>query len=57
MEIAKEHEDLLFNWYEDSVYTLFNTDLNTFRKHELYLATCLYEVLEAKKNTCKRIFL
>lgn len=50
MEISKEYEAVLFNWYEDAVYTLLNTDLNKFRQNQLFLATGIYDALEVKRK-------
>ena len=50
MEIPKQYEELFFNWYEDAVYTLLDTDLNKFRQHQLFFAVQLYDVLAGKKK-------
>ena len=49
MNIAKEHEVLVYNWYEDTVYYLLDTDMNKFREHQVFLAERLYEMLEDKR--------
>lgn len=50
MEIAKQYEVVICNWYEDSLYTLLNTDMNKFRENQLFIATGIYEALEQKKK-------
>ena len=50
MEIAKQYEVVICNWYEDSLYTLLNTDMNKFRENQLFIATGIYETLEQKKK-------
>lgn len=52
--IPEQHETHIFNWYEDTVYSLLNTDLNKFREHQLFLAERLYDSLEEKKNSIQR---
>jgi len=50
IEMPKEYEAIICNWYEDSMYTLLNTDLNKFRENQLFLATRIYEALNSKKK-------
>jgi hypothetical protein len=50
MEIDRQHETIVFNWYEDTIYRLLDTDLNKFREHQLFLAERLYDALETKKK-------
>jgi hypothetical protein len=50
MQIAKQYETIIYNWYEDAVYMLLNIDLNKFREHQVFLAMRLYDALEEKKK-------
>jgi hypothetical protein len=48
MQITKQYETIIYNWYEDAVYMLLNIDLNKFREHQVFLAMRLYDALEEK---------
>jgi hypothetical protein len=50
LELPGECEVILYNWYEDSIYALLNTDLDKFRDCQVFLANTLYnELLQMKK--------
>lgn len=51
MDVPRQHLVRIRNWYEETVYRLLDTDLNTFRDHQLFLALNLYDEIEAKKHT------
>ncbi len=48
MNIGKQYETLLYNWYEDTVYRLLDIDLNKFREQQVFLAERLYYTIEEK---------
>ena len=50
MGIVKQHEIIVYNWYEDTVYGLLDTDLNTFRDRQVFLAERLYYALAEKRK-------
>ncbi|WP_018342370.1 hypothetical protein [Cytophaga aurantiaca] len=54
MDIAKEHEIPVFNWYEDTIYDLLDTDLNKFRDHQVFLAVKLYDALKEKREQLQK---
>jgi hypothetical protein len=51
MGIGKQHETIVSNWYEDTVYDLLDTDLNTFRDQQVFLAERLYYALAEKRRS------
>ena len=51
MQIPKQQEVQISNWYEDTIYDLLSTDLNKFKMHQLFLAVRLYDALEEKKRS------
>lgn len=50
MGIDKQYHTIVFNWYEDTIFNLLDTDLDKFRTHQLFLAEGLYYALEEKKT-------
>jgi hypothetical protein len=50
MEIDKQYHVIVFNWYEDTIYSLLDTDLDKFRTHQVFLAERLYYALEEKRE-------
>lgn len=51
MQIPKQQEVQIGNWYEATIYDLLDTDLNKFKMHQVFLAVRLYERLEEKKHS------
>ena len=48
MQIPKSQQVQIGNWYEDTIYDLLSTDLNTFNMRQAFLARQLYDALEGK---------
>ncbi|WP_018343408.1 hypothetical protein [Cytophaga aurantiaca] len=52
-EIPKQHLIAINNWYEDTVFSMLETDLNKFRQNQLFLADRLYYELLQKTTHCQ----
>ncbi|ABG58098.1 hypothetical protein [Cytophaga hutchinsonii] len=50
LDVSKQHETNMWNWYEDTIYTLLEIDMHYFRVHQEFLAHKLYDAIMEKKN-------
>jgi hypothetical protein len=50
MGIEKQHEVLMCNWYETTIFDALDIDLNTFRQHQLFLSLTFYDALQEKNR-------
>jgi hypothetical protein len=50
MGIAKQHEVLMSNWYEDIIFNILDIDLHTFKEHQLFLAITFYDALKEQNR-------
>jgi hypothetical protein len=49
-DVSKQHETAMWNWYEDTIYTLLEIDMHYFRIHQEFLAHKLYDAILEKNN-------
>lgn len=52
--ISKQHEVIMENWYEDTVFNILDIDLDIFREHQLFLAITLYDALQVKSSKLQK---
>ena len=50
LDVSKQHETHMWNWYEDTIYTLLEIDMHHFRIHQEFLAHKLYDAILEKKH-------
>ncbi|ABG58454.1 hypothetical protein CHU_1179 [Cytophaga hutchinsonii ATCC 33406] len=50
IDLPKQYEAQMYNWYEDTVYTLLEIDMHYFRIHQEFLALKFYDAILEKKN-------
>lgn len=50
LDVSKQHETNMWNWYEDTIYTLLEIDMHYFRVHQEFLAHKLYDAILEKKH-------
>jgi len=53
LEIPKKNLVAINNWYEDTIFSILEIDLNKFRKNQLFLVDKFYYDLLQQKNQCR----